>query len=128
MNFEIYIVKSKIDKDTMAAIKEFEKRLSRYSKIKIENFKNDKQLLNKLKDHDFTYSIKPGSSRSSEDFSDWIKNLQMKTSKIVFLIGLETEKSISLSQLTYSEETTALILTEQIYRAFRIMNNEPYHK
>lgn len=128
MNIDVLIVKKKLDKDLSSGIKEFEKRLSRNCKIKIENFKTEAALLSKIKSNDFVYSIIPGNSVSSEEFSQWIENSQMKTSKLTFVIGLDHFNERSLSKMSFSEDMTALILIEQIYRAFRIMNNEPYHK
>jgi 23S rRNA (pseudouridine1915-N3)-methyltransferase len=60
------------------------------------------------------------------------------TSNLVFVIGgslglsKEVEKRcnalLSFSKMTFPHQLMRVILTEQIYRAFRIMHNEPYHK
>lgn len=59
-------------------------------------------------------------------------------SRIVFVIGgslglherilSHADEKISFSDMTFPHQLMRVILTEQIYRAFRIMNREPYHK
>ncbi|MDE7239552.1 MAG: 23S rRNA (pseudouridine(1915)-N(3))-methyltransferase RlmH, partial [Lachnospiraceae bacterium] len=59
-------------------------------------------------------------------------------SRIVFVIGgslglherilSRADEKISFSDMTFPHQLMRVILTEQIYRAFRIMNREPYHK
>lgn len=75
----------------------------------------------------------------SEEFADFISNKMVEGgSSISFVIGGSyglSEKlknrcnsSISLSKMTFLHQMTRLILLEQIYRAFKILNNETYHK
>lgn len=76
---------------------------------------------------------------TSEEFADFLnKKFVEGGSTISFVIGgsygLSDElkkrcnTSISLSKLTFLHQMTRLILLEQIYRAFKILNNETYHK
>lgn len=75
----------------------------------------------------------------SEEFADFISKKMIEGgSSISFVIGgsyglSDTLKercnySISLSKMTFLHQMTRLILLEQIYRAFKILNNETYHK
>ena len=60
------------------------------------------------------------------------------SSSIVFVIGgslglsdevlKRADKKLSFSRMTFPHQMMRVILLEQIYRSFRIMNNEPYHK
>ena len=72
-------------------------------------------------------------------FSNYLMNkLETNGSNISFVIGgsyglsdalkKRVNDSISLSKLTFLHQMTRLILLEQIYRAFKIINNETYHK
>lgn len=75
----------------------------------------------------------------SEEFAEFI-NIKMVEggSSISFVIGgsyglsdalkQRCNSSISLSKMTFLHQMTRLILLEQIYRAFKILNNETYHK
>lgn len=80
-----------------------------------------------------------GKPVSSEGLSKSIKNLQVRgESKITFIIGGshglskevldKSDYKMSLSYLTFTHQMSRLILLEQLYRAFKILNNEPYHK
>ena len=80
-----------------------------------------------------------GKKCDSVSFSHKIENICLKgNSHITFIIGgsLGLEKEIkkkanellSFSDMTFPHQLMRLILTEQIYRAFMIMNHEPYHK
>lgn len=76
---------------------------------------------------------------TSEDFAGFLeKKLVEGGSNISFVIGgsyglsdavkKRCNTSISLSKMTFLHQMTRLILLEQIYRAFKILNNETYHK
>ena len=80
-----------------------------------------------------------GKGYSSEGFSDALERLAVSgTSHIQFVIGgslglsaevLEkADVKVSFSDMTFPHQLMRVILLEQIYRAFRIMRNEPYHK
>ncbi len=79
-----------------------------------------------------------GKEFTSEKFASWIHKKQINSTKnLIFIIGgpfgfsneiysLANEK-ISLSQMTFSHQMIRLLFVEQIYRAYTIINNEPYH-
>lgn len=80
-----------------------------------------------------------GKSYSSESFSDHISDLTLNgKSNIVFIIGgsigladsilSKANEKLSFSKMTFPHQLMRVILLEQIYRAFRIIHNEPYHK
>lgn len=76
---------------------------------------------------------------TSEEFADFLQSKLVEGgSNLSFVIGgsyglsdalkKKCNTSISLSKLTFLHQMTRLILLEQIYRAFKILNNETYHK
>lgn len=80
-----------------------------------------------------------GKKYNSVQFSRKIENLGIQgKSNIVFLIGgslglhdtilSRADEQISFSDMTFPHQLMRVILLEQIYRAYRIMNHEPYHK
>ncbi len=80
-----------------------------------------------------------GKKYDSVQFSQKIENLGIQgKSNIVFLIGgslglhdiilNRADEKISFSDMTFPHQLMRVILLEQIYRAYRIMNHEPYHK
>ncbi len=135
-----------------SAIDEYKKRLSKYTKlelIEVNDINSDnvditlqkeKELLEKYidsKDYVITLEIE-GNMLSSEEFALKIDNVFNNYSNITFIIGGSNglHKSIkersnyklSFSKLTFPHQLFRVILLEQIYRAFKINNNETYHK
>lgn len=80
-----------------------------------------------------------GKELSSVGFADWIEQLAIGgRSQICFVIGgslglhssvlKRSDFALSFSHMTFPHQLMRVILSEQIYRAFRIINHEPYHK
>lgn len=99
-----------------------------------------KRVLSLLKDKEYLIALDLNKKEmTSEQFASYINNkLETNGSKISFVIGgsygLSDElknrvnDSISLSTLTFPHQLARLILLEQLFRAFKILNNETYHK
>ncbi|WP_343345445.1 23S rRNA (pseudouridine(1915)-N(3))-methyltransferase RlmH [Terrisporobacter petrolearius] len=102
--------------------------------------KEGKKILSKIKDNAHVIALAiDGKNLSSEDLADTIDNLGVRgTSHIVFVIGgslglseevlRRSNYKLSFSKMTFPHQLMRLILLEQIYRAYRINNGEPYHK
>lgn len=98
------------------------------------------RILNTLNKNTYIISLAiDGKNLSSEEFSAKINKLSVEgKSHLTFIIGgsLGLSKRIldmsdfhlSFSRMTFPHQLMRLILLEQVYRAFRISNNEPYHK
>jgi 23S rRNA (pseudouridine1915-N3)-methyltransferase len=94
------------------------------------------KVLNK-KDYIITLEIE-GKEDTSVEFAKRLDNLFIANSNITFIIGgsygLDDEiknmsnHKLSFSKMTFPHQLFRLILLEQIYRAFKINNNEEYHK
>lgn len=80
-----------------------------------------------------------GKQLTSEQFAEHIdETTTYGTSQIVYIIGgshglsdevlKRTNLKVSFGKMTYPHQLMRLILVEQIYRAFKILSNEPYHK
>jgi 23S rRNA (pseudouridine1915-N3)-methyltransferase len=80
-----------------------------------------------------------GKQRSSEELAANLESLMTYgKSKVVFVIGgslglhddvlKRADEKLSFSKMTFPHQLMKLVLMEQVYRAFRIMKNEPYHK
>ncbi len=127
------------------AIDEYMKRMGKYHKVEIievadSNIKDEKELILKRidkKDYIITMEIE-GKENTSIEFSKLIDRILMERSNITFIIGgsdgLDDEikrisnYKLSFSRMTFPHQLFRVILLEQIYRAFKIMNNESYHK
>jgi len=137
------------------AFKEYEKRLNAFCKFnlielketnytnptnsEIEKIKTEegKRILEKLKKFNILLSLK-GKEFTSEELADFVEEKQLQTSELTFIIGgsygvsKEVEDKVqfklSFSKLTFPHQLMRVILMEQIYRAFTIINNKGYHK
>ncbi len=124
---------------------EYMKRMQKYHKVIIEevqdsNIKNESQLiLKKIQDKDYIVALEiNGEEMNSLEFSSFLDKTFLKTSTITFIIGgsdgladeikAKANKKISFSKLTFPHQLFRVILLEQIYRGFKIIRNESYHK
>lgn len=102
--------------------------------------KEGQAILNKIKDNMFVIAMDLGGRQlTSMDFAEYIENLGVTgNSNIAFIIGgsLGISKSVlsranyklCFSKMTFPHQLFRVMLLEQIYRGFRIMKGEPYHK
>lgn len=102
--------------------------------------KEGERLKKYIKDGAYVISLAiEGNQYSSEAFSKKIHKLGMeRESHIIFIIGgsiglasdilKESKELLSFSQMTFPHQLMRVVLLEQIYRGYRIMNGEPYHK
>ena len=139
------------------AITEYSKRLSKYCKLNIIELPDEKipEKLNITLSEDIkekectniykhlpkdTYTIcldLKGQQLSSEEFSKNIDTLSLITSSITFIIGgslgitpklkNSCKQSICFSKMTFPHQLIRVFLLEQLFRAFKISNNETYH-
>ncbi len=127
------------------ALNEYIKRLSKYTKIEIielpdSDIKKEKELILKsidFKDYNIALAIE-GKEYSSVELSKHIDKLFINNSNITFIIGgsdgiddeikNKVNELISFSKLTFPHQLFRIILLEQIYRCYKINNNETYHK
>lgn len=102
--------------------------------------KEGERILKKIPTSAFVYALAiQGKKLDSVGFSEELSKLFVGgKSDICFVIGgsiglsdevmQRADKKLSFSDMTFPHQLMRVILSEQIYRAFRIMNHEPYHK
>lgn len=142
-------IKEKYLKD---AIIEYQKRISKYTKlemIEVEDIfeqnisdikKKEATLLEKYispKDYVITLEI-DGKQLDSIELSKKMSDILIINSNIVFIIGgsygidmrikQRSNYALSFSKLTFPHQLFRVLLLEQVYRAYKILNNESYHK
>lgn len=142
-------IKEKYLKD---AIAEYTKRLKKYVNIEIIELKDEglvepkKAVLiegEKIKKHisskEYIITLEiNGQELTSVEFSNKLEKIMLENSNITFIIGgsygLSQEITslaklhLSFSKMTFPHQLFRVLLLEQIYRAFKIQNNESYHK
>lgn len=155
MNIKLLAIGKTDNKNLQALIDEYTKRLSFYIKFDLDiipDIKNVKNLsesqqkqkegeliLAKLSATDHLILLdENGKSFSSVGFADELqKKMNAGIKTLVFVIGgsygfseevyQKANGKISLSAMTFSHQMVRLFVTEQIYRGFTILRNEPYH-
>ena len=132
------------------AIQEYSKRLSKYTKLEIIELPDEpvfekakkveaERIIKHIKDNDYIITLEiEGNKLSSEELSKKIETTLITNSNITFIIGgyygldesikERSNYKLSFSNLTFPHQLFRVILLEQIYRSFKIINNENYHK
>lgn len=130
MRINIYTNNKKIDKQLKLAINEYIKRNSIYCKISIDTLNKAK-----IKQSDYNIVIKPNSSLiSSTELADKIKHISTYESSTINFILTDYDTieiindTMSISNIDINIDLLLVILTEQIYRAYTIINGKTYHK
>lgn len=138
------------EKFYVSAIEEYLKRLSKYTNIQIIEALDEaiyskalkvesERILKNIKDNDYVITLDiDGKSLSSMEFADKLSKTFIHNSNIVFVIGgsygldesvkKRSDYALSFSKMTFPHQLFRVILLEQIYRSFKIINNESYHK
>ncbi len=148
----LYCVGNLKDKEYLSMCDEYKKRISRFASINIiENKKKNelnninliienetKEILNKINASSVVLFDVKGDSLSSEKFAEFIEKYFQTNSELNFVIGgsygvsnflkQNANKKISLSAMTFPHRLFRVMVLEQIYRAFTIINNVSYHK
>ncbi|MEG1256267.1 23S rRNA (pseudouridine(1915)-N(3))-methyltransferase RlmH [Clostridium sp.] len=134
MNFKIFTVGDQIEMYYTEAINEYSKRLTRYCKIHHCHVKNHVQLSKKIPANDYIILVTTkGINISSEKLANRINTLGVnRVSNISIIIGLNDEIScnekLAISSMEMDLGLKSTVVFEQLYRAYRILNNEAYHK
>ena len=141
------------DEHLKALIDDYSKRIGKYHKLEVIEVKdepirdNEKEvldieatrILNKIDKDDYVILLDlHGAPLDSVSLAKKIDNLFINHSKIDFVIGgslglgeeirNRANYKLKLSDMTFLHQMTRLIILEQIYRSFKILNHETYHK
>ena len=152
------ITVGKIAKPFAEAAREYEKRLSRYDKVEVIELPDEKEpahlspaaiaqvmdkegrnILGRVRREDAVVALcVDGQAQTSEQLADTLSRLRMDGRRIVFIIGgslglspevvARADIRLSLSSMTMPHQLARVVLLEQIYRAFKIISGERYHK
>ncbi len=155
MNIELVVVGKTDMKEVEALISMYSKRLNHYVRFAITTIadvRNTKKLsegeqkrmegeaiLRLINDSDHVVLLdERGQELRSIEFADMVqRRMSAGTKRMLFIIGgpygfseavyQRANSMLSLSRMTFSHQIVRAIFTEQLYRAFTILKNEPYH-
>lgn len=155
MNIELVVVGKTDMKEVEALVTMYTKRLNHYVKFAITTLADvrntrrlseaeqkrleGEQILKLISDADHLMLLdEHGAELRSIEFADMLqRRMSAGTKRLVFVIGgpygfsdavyQRANSKLSLSKMTFSHQIVRAIFTEQLYRAFTILKNEPYH-
>ncbi len=134
------------------ALEEYKKRISKYTNIEIIEIKDEgfveeekakakekEKILKHISEKDYIITLEiEGKEYNSLEFAEKLRKTQIENSSLVFIIGgsygLSSEIKklskihLSFSKMTFPHQLFRILLLEQIYRSYKINNNESYHK
>jgi 23S rRNA (pseudouridine1915-N3)-methyltransferase len=159
MNINVICIGKLKEKYWRDAVAEYQKRLTRYCSITINELKEDRLPDNasraeeeKVKENEGHSILKAvlddayvialdvrGREMSSEKLAEKIETLGIEgRSNVAFIIGgslglsaevlSRADMRLSFSEITFPHQMMRVILLEQVYRSFKIIKNEAYHK
>lgn len=129
MKINLFIGSNRIrDKDILSGLNDYCRRINRFNKINIIN-KIDNKILNSENSYNINIS-QTGRCVNSFDFSDIIVFHSInRTKNINILFDYNSEyDNICFVNFNINREFLYVMVLEQIYRSYKIINNEPYHK
>ncbi len=153
MKVEIWAIGKLKQRELSSSIDQYLKRMRKYQPVILDEIlvktrstnpdilrkAEAEKILSKLTNGDFLLLMdETGKRFNSVEFADFIQKFLMQpTSRLVFLIGgaygfdqsiyHRAQEKISLSPMTFPHDLARLVTVEQLYRAFSILNNSPYH-
>ena len=158
LNIQVICIGKIKEKYLKDAINEYSKRLSKYCKLEILELPDEKipdklseKSIDEIKEKECSNIIShfkkdsykialdlTGKQLSSVDFSKKLEDISLINSNITFVIGgslglnenlLTTcQEKICFSKMTFPHQLIRVFLLEQIFRGFKISNNETYHR
>lgn len=151
----LYNIGKTNDAFALDSINDFSKRLRKYIHFEYEdlvvfkkaprvsekerNQKEGEALLKKIKPLDYTVLLdERGKEFTSMEFAAWFeKKMNAGINQITFVTGgaygfspdvyKQANEKVSLSKMTFNHQLVRILFVEQLYRAFSIINNHPYH-
>lgn len=155
MNIDLIVIGKTDSSQIETLLNDYLKRLNFYTKVSLvvlPDLKNRKTLspetqkkqegetlLRRFSEGDWVVLLdEKGKQMRSVEFSDWVqKRMNSGVKRLCFVIGgpygfsdevyARSNAKLSLSLMTFSHQMVRLVFLEQLYRAFTILNNEPYH-
>lgn len=155
MNIKLLVVGKTVKGFVSEATEEYTKRLKHYINFKIEIIQDVKNasslsssqlkekeselILKHISEEDYIILLdEKGKEFSSKEFASFIQQKMNQSIKsLVFIVGgafgfdekikQKYTNKISISRMTFSHQMIRVLFIEQLYRAFTILKNEPYH-
>lgn len=155
MQIELIVIGKTDSQEVAALVEMYAKRMNHYCRFAVTTLPDARNtrhltarqqcttegeaLLRQFTEGDYVVLLdERGDEMRSTEFADWLqKRLNSGRKRLVMVIGgpygfseavyARADAQLSLSRMTFSHQLVRALFAEQLYRAFAILNNEPYH-
>lgn len=155
MTIELIVIGKTDSQEVASLVETYARRVNRYCKFAVtvlpdlrttrsltagqQRTAEGEAILRQLREGDCAVLLdERGTEYRSTEFADWLqKRMNSGTKRLAMIIGgpygfseavyARADARLSLSRMTFSHQLVRAIFAEQIYRAFTILNHEPYH-
>jgi 23S rRNA (pseudouridine1915-N3)-methyltransferase len=115
-------------------VQHYKKLLARHAKLELIEVREDEAVARRIPERSHvTLLAMEGQTYDSRGFARWLEDRRMAGLDLVFVIGgptgldLESDHRLSFGPLTLPHQLAQVVLLEQLFRAHKILANEPYH-
>jgi 23S rRNA (pseudouridine1915-N3)-methyltransferase len=116
-------------------VQHYQRLLARHARVQQIEVREDEQVERRIPDRAFVSLLDAaGQSYSSESFARWLEDRRQSGRDVCFVVGgpygtqLERcDHRLSLGAMTLPHQLARVVLLEQLFRAHKILANEPYH-
>ena len=116
-------------------VQHYQRLLARHARVTLIEVREDEQVERRIPDRSYVSLLDAGGREySSEAFARWLEERRQGGRDVVFVVGgpygteLEhCDHKLSLGAMTLPHQLARVVLLEQLFRAHKILANEPYH-
>ena len=116
-------------------VRHYQRLLARHARVTLIEVREDEQVERRIPDRSYVSLLDAGGREyTSEAFARWLEERRQGGRDVVFVVGgpygteLEhCDHKLSLGAMTLPHQLARVVLLEQLFRAHKILANEPYH-
>jgi 23S rRNA (pseudouridine1915-N3)-methyltransferase len=115
-------------------VQHYARLLARHARLELIEVREDEAVARRIPDRAYVSLLAVGGQTfASEDFARWLEDRRMSGLDLCFVVGgpggleLPSDHRLSFGPLTLPHQLAQVVLLEQLFRAHKILANEPYH-
>jgi 23S rRNA (pseudouridine1915-N3)-methyltransferase len=116
-------------------VQHYQRLLARHARVTLIEVREDEQVERRIPDRTYVSLLDAGGREyASEEFARWLEDRRQGGRDVCFVVGgpygTELERcdhKLSLGRMTLPHQLARVVLLEQLFRAHKILANEPYH-
>ncbi len=116
-------------------VQHYQRLLARHARVQLLEVREDERVERRIPDRAYVSLLDEGGATfSSEDFARWLEDRRQAGRDVCFVVGGpfgtaldRCDHRLSLGPMTLPHQLARVVLLEQLFRAHKILANEPYH-